>query len=120
MFTTFREKQEVYTAPPPPERSSSGTGYIIFLEDGDILPPYQELFSLTLTWISSNDPDEPTVYPVADIYDINQWNTYFGLNLNNGFESVSVGSPNVSITLKTYNKIKLGNNVISNNHYKLF
>jgi uncharacterized protein (TIGR02145 family) len=39
MFTSFREKQEQYTPPPPPERSSNGTGHIIFLEDGDTLPP---------------------------------------------------------------------------------
>jgi hypothetical protein len=41
MFTTFREKQETYNKPAPPERSSSGTGHIIFLEDEEILPPHQ-------------------------------------------------------------------------------
>ena len=63
MFTSFREKQEQYTPPPPPERSSNGTGHIIFLEEGDILPPHvstipqviiPEVIIGTQTWALKN------------------------------------------------------------------
>ena len=62
MFTTFREKQERYTTPKPPIRPSSGTGHIIFLEEGEILPPqpqttpslYPEVTIGTQTWIAIN------------------------------------------------------------------
>jgi hypothetical protein len=56
MFTTFREKQERYTTPKPPIRPSSGTGHIIFLEEGETLPPTPKLSqfsSITITNISS-------------------------------------------------------------------
>ena len=106
MFTIFREKQEVYTTPSLPERPNSGTGNIIFLEDGDTLPPHQKLYSLTLTW------DNIANVPVTDVYDVNEWNTFFQLNKNNSFESVDVRG-NI-VTLKTLHQISLVDGLFSN------
>ena len=88
------------------KNTRSSGGYVTFLEEGNTLPPHQKLYSLILTW------NDIASVPVTDVYDVNEWNTFFQLNKNNSFELA--GAKGNIVTLKTPHQISLADGLFSN------